>query len=641
MQAFIFVALLTGAAFSALACHRSLLSSGATRLEASVAAYGAAIVVPVLCATWVFMAPIGFRPGLVLGSTVAAMIGMVVVHRAGRVPRRPRPGTRVLIEAVPPLLVILAATLVALVGAGLKPMSEIDGLLYHGPAAANLVQHGSLFGWDSTSPWIFFPNLGAVLAAASVAVTDGVGYVDGFQALFLPLLGGVAWAWVGAGRPGLLSGAIGAAPLASAVVYAQARSDYVDVMFGSVVLAGVWLLWLAWQRRRIAYVCWAATFLAAAAATKPAGSLLVAVLALVVVLGSVIALRRRFWVAAAPFALVAAAGLPFYLRNLIEHGNPLYPVRTRIAGIDLPGLLDASAFYATSVRPQELRDTPDIIGFFRNVWFSATNEPSVLLYDMRIGGFGVSVIAVGAVAAASAVLLPRFLRRGGSWRAPVAALASALVILALQPQSWYPRYTIAAYALIVVAVGIPVARSAPPAVARALAAGLLVTWVALAVRMERHLELGIPSVRALDRAHPTFNEGLSGTTPAYQDAYAWQRGLPCGTRVAVGTVRGLQIGLLGAYNYGFWGDRLCNDVTIAHDVRGGGGDGLGGDRPRLTAALRTADFAVVFESDRELVTSETARLGRSATVVSDPPDFYGADQVVFRVLGTATEPAAS
>ncbi len=134
---------------------------------------------------------------------------------------------------------------------------------------------------------------------------------------------------------------------------------------------------------------------------------------------------------------------------------------------------------------------------------------------------------------------------------------------------------------------------------------------------------------------PGFNQGVTGTNPAYQDWYKWLAGQPCGTRVVVAGQQ-MQAGLLNAYNFPMWGDGLCNDVVVARDTRRGGGDFMHGDRRNLERLIPTADFVVAFEADRALVQQVAHKNGLQATVIADPPDYYGADQVVFRIRHDGT-----
>ncbi|MEQ9093448.1 MAG: hypothetical protein RLN63_05025, partial [Miltoncostaeaceae bacterium] len=71
---------------------------------------------------------------------------------------------------------------------------------------------------------------------------------------------------------------------------------------------------------------------------------------------------------------------------------------------------------------------------------------------------------------------------------------------------------------------------------------------------------------------------------------------------------------------------------MVRDRRGMGEDGLEGDRRRLIRRVPRADFVVAFEVDRPLVEEAAALAGLRAEVASDTIPFYGADQVVYRIV---------
>ena len=69
------------------------------------------------------------------------------------------------------------------------------------------------------------------------------------------------------------------------------------------------------------------------------------------------------------------------------------------------------------------------------------------------------------------------------------------------------------------------------------------------------------------RADQNYNTGIDGTAISYGDSFAWLRGTGC-ARILAQTAGGLGPqgmpgeGLLTTYQYGLWGDNLCNDVEF-------------------------------------------------------------------------------
>jgi len=618
---------------SFLVAWRIGLLTGLTRFQAIVAGYAIALIAPSLITLWLLMAPIGFDRAVVIASAV--IIGPAIfVLVSGRIPR-PYPRRRVtrstMYAALPPAIVIATVIGLTLIAALSKPVEEIDGLLYHGPAAANFIQHGSLFGWDAPAPYVFYPALLPLQGAGVVEIIGSVDLLDAVQVPYLLLLGAVVWVWAGRGRPTALAGMLAAAVICTPAVYANARALYVDVGYAAVLLTGLWLLWLWLGSARRTHLVAGCLLLGGAASIKPAGLTVCAAAAAAVVVFSLWR-HRRHGIAdvAVIIAGFAAGAVPFYLRNLIEFRNPVYPVSADIAGIHMEGLIDLDAFQS-SPPPEPLTGMPGLVALMRNLTVGATRFYEPIFYDARVGAFGPVVLLLAvALLAAIAFVVGRRLWRDRSYLIAVGLpLAAAVVIALLQPQPWYPRYVIATFALVVICIGVTLETSrlpARPAIAASLC-GLLIIG-GLVWMTERRLFQNLWALNAIAEVSPAYNHGVSGTTQAYQDSYSWVRGAACGTKVVVAAGT-FQSGLLNSYGLGLWGDRLCNDVTLVRDRRGAGDQGLEGDRRGLVRALREADFAVVFEQDRALVEQAARRNGLVATVVSDTIDYYGADQVVY------------
>jgi hypothetical protein len=616
--------------------HLMSRARGST-FEAMVAAIAVALVVPPLAAAWFLLLPLRFSVSFTLGClVVAAPAAWVLTRGPLSTPRRWHlPSKRALAGAAAPALVIVGAGAVSAYAAWIKPVWEIDALLYHGPAVANLVEHGSLFGWDSPSPWIFYPNLAAILSAAVAVTGRTVALLDATQAPFLVLLGLVIWAWAAQGRARPLIGAVSAIAVLTPAAFVQGRAMYVDVIYAAVLLTGLWLVGMWLTRRSRTFLVLGMVFIGAAPAVKPSGVTIAGAI-LLVALGVLVIRRRRGALLAGGLSIGAfiAAAAPFYLRNAIEFSNPLYPVSSEIFGHRLPGPVDVTVMTANAA-PLELANLPGPLGFFRNLVYGVTSLPNPLIYDSRIGAFGpitailAAILGVGIVAVLATARRRDFHRlKRFAW--PI--LAGALVLL-LQLQAWNPRYTLAVFAIIVVIAGMAVDLvSLPKSTDVMLSVATCLVLLGPTAMAENATMQSIASSRGAQEGSQlsSFNGGVTGTNPAYQDWYRWLSGAPCGTRVVVASLP-MQAGLLNAYNLPMWGDGLCNEVIVARDVRRGGGDYMGGDRRNLEALIPSADYVVAFEADRGLVADVARRNGLRARVVSDPPDYFGADQVVFRI----------
>jgi len=201
------------------------------------------------------------------------------------------------------------------------PISSPDALLYHAADPARFVEAGRIFevSWNSSSYEPF---------TVEMLVLDGFLLWDSVQGAFAPFLLALVAVAAVAGAADRLAGR-SIALLAAAVFFAQPlmlweeTSTFIESGLAcAVALAGWNLLHFARHGDRSALVL-AGLFAGGAAGMKYLG--LIAVLALAV--AAAIALRRRLTVArvlafAAPAVLVA---LPWYVKNAIVTGNPVYP----------------------------------------------------------------------------------------------------------------------------------------------------------------------------------------------------------------------------------------------------------------------------------------------------------------------------
>jgi hypothetical protein len=201
------------------------------------------------------------------------------------------------------------------------PISSPDALLYHAADPARFVEAGRIFEvpWNSSSYEPF---------TVEMLVLDGFLLWDSVQGAFAPFLLALVAVAAVAGAADRLAGRP-VALLAAAVFFAQPlmlweeTSTFIESGLAcAVALAGWNLLHFARHGERSALVL-AGLFAGGAAGMKYLG--LIAVLALAV--AAAIALRRRLTVArvlafAAPAVVVA---LPWYVKNAILTGNPVYP----------------------------------------------------------------------------------------------------------------------------------------------------------------------------------------------------------------------------------------------------------------------------------------------------------------------------
>lgn len=612
---------------AAVAATRSALLP----FERAVLGLLAALFVPVALSTWAWFLPLGRYGGILAGALLSAALGAAVLRTHGPVPRAPRPDRRTLLEGLPVVGFVLAIGAVSTYAAAIKPVDEWDALMYHGPTAANLLSHGSLFGWDAPVPYVFYPSLGAIASAMGATVTHSSNVLDMVQVPFVVLLALVAWAWAGSGRVRLLPGAIVCGVVVNPAVYGQLRALMIDVVYSTAVVAGFWLTWLWLVRGRPRVLLVLAGFsIGCAAGSKPSG--LVLSLAWTAIVGLLVLVRREPGVVRTGLALagaVGSGGAAFYVRNLLEFHNPVFPVQVELPFKTLYGTVDWSSFYNDF---PEFRDTPRGAQFFQNLWYSATDPPYGMTHDVRVGGFGRSVLVYVALAlvglvVAAVVALGRSSTSTSTpgprrLRAVAAPLVFTCAYVLLQPQSWYPRYSIPAYTTLAVAIALllePLVRYARASAALGLV--LLGSWGLVARDVESRLWHGIARLHHYEDERPFWDDTVTGQSTAFENSYDWMRGVPCGTDVAVEYSPDQQ-GLFSTFSLGLFGNGLCNDV---HTIEWPDGPYApdGSDQPALADSV-AHDRYIVVRAEREPVVRALAEAqGATATVVGKNHPFGG------------------
>lgn len=293
---------------------------------------------------------------VVIGCVVVASVAVLLCrHRTPRTHQPtaflddpPRPGTASTAAAALAVGLMVIPWLDGTRRALRYGMSDYDTLSYHMPFAARFVQDASVTGlhYMGNAPVSFYPMNSELVHAIGILLFD--------HDVLSPLLN-LAWlglallsAWC-IGRPlGVGPATMTAAALVASlpvVVQADAGTAKNDIVALALLLAAVALLVNARGRR-------AALVLAALAGGLAVGTRLnlwASVIPLVVVAVGAAQARRRVLAAWCGCA-VAAGGALWYVRNLIEVGNPLPWLRVEIAGVvNLPATTPPTDCGLTSV----------------------------------------------------------------------------------------------------------------------------------------------------------------------------------------------------------------------------------------------------------------------------------------------------
>ena len=248
-----------------------------------------------------------------------ALFGLAELRRVLPLVPRPRPkawpGWQLALAA---MIAVSVALVVIAAGA---PVTAFDALHYHASAAARYAESHRLleieWSWSSYQPF-----------TVEMLVTDGVLLWDSVQGAFAPVLLALGALAAVLGM-GFRAGGRSAAILAGAIFFVQplmafeASGTLVENGLALAVALAAWNLATFVRTGDAVAVALGGFFAGAAAGMKYVGLFVV----LAAAAGLVLAVRRRMTpttaaLFAAPAALVA---LPWYAKNLVQTGNPLYP----------------------------------------------------------------------------------------------------------------------------------------------------------------------------------------------------------------------------------------------------------------------------------------------------------------------------
>jgi hypothetical protein len=386
---------------------------------------------------------------LVLLALVWASVMVVIAWRSARWPElreraRQGMGTAWRIAAWWPAAAALALVAIALAWriflATRLPVVDLLGWQYHLVIVDVWLQSNAIVPVHQNIWTDGWPASGELLTAwlAAFTRTDGLTGMTGVLPIPVAMLAttGLARCFGASRGPALLAGLLfGVTP----AMLAMAGTSYLDTALVASVLAS-WYVGLRILRGERDWAAALAFGIAAGLAIGIKGTSFVLVMPLVAAVGVtlIVAASRRAERSAAgraTLATVAMVALPvvllgasWYLRNLLLHGNPMYP----IAFGPWPGV----SHYGEPGVPAELIGR----GAIEQVALSWAHDWSITeyAYNARPGGFGRAWLAALPLGLVGLALLAR--RR--AYAAIALVLVPTLLALVLLTSPWYARYTL-------------------------------------------------------------------------------------------------------------------------------------------------------------------------------------------------------
>ena len=484
--------------------------------------------------------------------------------RAVRVPARPRTRPTVFVAVV--ALVALVAAAWRLYAALVLPPYAYDALTYHLTTVATWISGQSLEPTPLSLCCSRYPATAELLFAWPALFTGNDAIVDVVQ-LVLAVVASAATGAIASALGARPSGAIAAACLffLTPVVLAQTTTNYVDVVTaGGTLVASYFVLRFLQAEQfggatgvptRPALLVPAGIGGGVALGTKATGVLVIVLIGALLV-ARVVRARGRPTTALAAFLVpTLLVGSFWYLRNLVETGNPIDPVEVSGLGIvvfDGPVELDE---LLTVPGGAEGRPWPVqvVLSWARDLapWVSADEGYS---YEQRLGGLGPLWVYLGAplllLLAARAVAKRR-------WSSELDFLLPLALLFVLQPYQWWARFTLFLAAAGCVAVVLTLERTGHRRrVALATAAVLLAglgAWFASFKLNPAGEGRVLPAEQVLGLAdEPAVNRTIGRL---FFDEYAWVDG------VSPTATIGVELGERVRFVYPLFGTRFERDVV--------------------------------------------------------------------------------
>lgn len=332
--------------------------------------------------------------------------------------------------------------------AAVLPPYAWDGLSYHLTTTAEWIQRGELVTNPLSLCCAHYPLNTELTFVWPGLLLGSDSLVDGVQIGFA-VVGALAVAGIGrvVGLSGRGAAAAGAIFFLTPVILAQSATNYNDVAFTAMFLCGLFFVirYVVSGIRRPAYLGLAGLAAGFALGSKGTGLAYVGVLGLVVLASIVLLqvrgdLRARMAFGALGIFIVGlvATGGFWYGRNLLQHGNPVYPFDLSVGGVQI----FSGPWRVNEVlsNPSQYRGESNWHRVLHSWFHDATprrGTDGFYEYEERVGGFG--IVWPWLMLPALAVFVAFSARRRRDLL--LALIVPVVLIFLLQPYEWWSRFT--------------------------------------------------------------------------------------------------------------------------------------------------------------------------------------------------------
>ena len=521
----------------------------------------------------------------------------------------------------------------------LKPVVDIDGQLYHGPVLAQILTSGSLWNWKLPTQYMAYTDL-TMAGNVNLSTLFGTSIlVDAAQVPYLLLLT-ISLIWILHKRFNsyFISTSLSVLIVSSPVIWLQPRILYVDLAYGAVIAVAIFLFSTISLPKGIDFLIFG-IITAGVFGTKPAGLVAGSILILlfiskIFIRSTTFGLRNALLSSLALF-FTASLGLVFYIRNLVEYGNPIYPVSLRLGEIKLPGLVSVETVAQDSTS-KGFFDFSRIVSYFESITVGASSGIEKLDYDPRVGGFGhipLIVISIcGLILLIQLITLLKFKIRNDKitnlFRIQILALSTSLLLIFFQPSAGDSRYVIGQTSVILSSIllttfGVQV----PKIVINIIAISSLMISTAQVRWTETNM---YPGINFLNQSEQITNalsrkisiKDLNSTVAEFNSDNCQNIALETNGGVNSGGMAGGA--RFATLSYPLYGSKLCNTVTpfVAENIHSA----------ETTEMLRSSDLIVAYQRNSDQIIHAVSKTSNClAPLLAVPADSsYPEAEIIYK-----------